>query len=82
MKCARVAASKNYKVFAVQNGGWCATGPNAHNTYKKYGPSNACRGDGEGGPWANAVYGVGGDDHLRYIVLNIFLPFSAIKIVS
>ncbi|XP_077968095.1 uncharacterized protein LOC144422133 [Styela clava] len=59
-KCAKVASDKGYKVFSVQNGGWCATGPNAHTTYKKYGPSNACKGDGKGGPWANQVYGVNG----------------------
>nr|XP_039249479.1 uncharacterized protein LOC120327143 isoform X1 [Styela clava] len=59
-KCAKVASDKGYKVFSVQNGGWCATGPNAHETYKKYGPSNACKGDGKGGPWANQVYGVNG----------------------
>nr|XP_039248872.1 uncharacterized protein LOC120326618 [Styela clava] len=59
-KCARVATDLEYKVFAVQNGGWCATGSEAHMTYQKYGPSNGCRKDGEGGPWANHVYGVNG----------------------
>eukprot|EP00116_Pleurobrachia_bachei_P015569 sb/3475831/ len=54
-KCADVAASRGFKVFAVQNGGWCASGPHAHRTYKKYGRANNCRG-GEGGGWANDVY--------------------------
>nr|XP_039248870.1 uncharacterized protein LOC120326615 [Styela clava] len=59
-KCARIATDLGYKVFAVQNGGWCATGSEAHMTYQKYGPSNGCRKDGEGGPWANHVYGLNG----------------------
>ncbi|CAK8691480.1 unnamed protein product [Clavelina lepadiformis] len=55
-KCARVAKDRGYKFFAVQNGGWCATSHSAGSTYKKYGRSNACKTDGEGGPWANHVY--------------------------
>ena len=47
-------------MFALQNGGWCASGPTAEETYNKYGKSTACRGDGEGGPRANMVYGIGG----------------------
>ena len=44
------------QVFALQNGGWCATAANAGDTYKKYGPSNSCADDGQGGPWGNQVY--------------------------
>ena len=55
-KCAVAAMRKGYNMFAVQNGGWCASSANAHDTYSKYGPSTACAGDGEGGPWANQVY--------------------------
>jgi len=43
-----------------QAGGWCASSPNASKTYQMYGPSTACREDGEGGPWANNVYRVRG----------------------
>ena len=46
-------------MFGVQNGGWCASGPAAKQTYKKYGESSACR-QGEGGPGANDVYEIGG----------------------
>ena len=45
-----------YRMFAVQNGGWCAASASAPQTYDKYGKSTACKGDGEGGPWANQVY--------------------------
>ena len=58
--CALVAASKGYKMFAVQDGGWCATGPRAHLTFRRYGKSNRCR-NGKGGPWANDAYRVTGD---------------------
>ena len=55
-KCLKAALSFGYKVFAIQNGGWCASATNAEETYNKYGGSNACHADGEGGPWANQVY--------------------------
>ena len=55
-KCLEVTMSLGYKVFALQNGGWCASAPDAENTYQKYGGSSACRVDGEGGEWANQVY--------------------------
>ena len=43
----------------MQHQGWCATGPRAHVTYRKYGRSNRCR-NGKGGPWANDVYIISG----------------------
>ncbi|KAI8513809.1 hypothetical protein Bbelb_081330 [Branchiostoma belcheri] len=55
-KCQNAAAKRGYTVFAVQNGGWCAASADALQTYVKYGPSDACRPDGKGGPWANEVY--------------------------
>ena len=58
-KCALEAAKRRYRAFAVQHQGWCATGPRAHLTYRKYGRSNQCR-NGKGGPWANDVYFVSG----------------------
>ena len=64
-KCALVAARRGYQVFAVQHQGWCATGPRAHVTYRKYGPSRRCR-NGKGGPWANDVYSISG-------VINAFI---------
>ena len=59
VRCGLVAMRFGYRVFAVQHQGWCATGPRAHLTYRKYGPSNRCR-NGKGGPWANDVYAVYG----------------------
>ncbi|XP_077978220.1 uncharacterized protein LOC144433736 [Glandiceps talaboti] len=56
LKCAEAARKRGFKVFAVQNGGWCASSGDAGDTYKKYGSSNDCKKDGEGGPWANQVY--------------------------
>ncbi|KAI8483449.1 hypothetical protein Bbelb_387810 [Branchiostoma belcheri] len=55
-KCQDAAAKRGFTVFAVQNGGQCAASADALQTYVKYGPSDACRPDGEGGPWANEVY--------------------------
>ncbi|XP_070540332.1 uncharacterized protein [Ptychodera flava] len=57
-KCATAAASRGFGVFAVQNGGWCASSQDAGERYYTYGPSTACRDDGEGGPWANQVYAI------------------------
>ena len=45
-------------MFGVQNGGWCASSASAPETFDKYGQSNDCGADGEGGPWANHVYTV------------------------
>ncbi|XP_019623335.1 PREDICTED: mucin-19-like [Branchiostoma belcheri] len=55
-KCLAVAQSRGFSVFALQNGGWCASSAEAGNTYNMYGPSAGCGADGEGGPWANEVY--------------------------
>ena len=55
-KCAVAAMKKGFSMFVVQNGGWCASGANAQNTFALYGESTACKGDGEGGPMANQVY--------------------------
>jgi len=43
-------------MFAVQHGGWCATGPDARHTYDDLGESSQCWSGGKGGPWANEVY--------------------------
>ena len=56
VKCAVAAMRAGYKMFAVQNGGWCAASATALQTFDDYGKSTACKGDGEGGPSANHVY--------------------------
>ena len=55
-KCAVAALRKGYTMFAVQNGGHCRTSATATQTFDKYGESDACKADGEGGLWANHVY--------------------------
>ena len=55
-KCAVAALRKGYTMFAIQNGGHCRTSATAAQTFDKYGKSDACKADGEGGPWANHVY--------------------------
>ena len=42
-------------MFAVQDGGWCASSHTAEDTYKKYGESQECSQQGEGGIEANQV---------------------------
>merc|ERR1719333_1569748 len=36
-KCLQATLKLGYEIFALQNGGWCATSATAHDTYKKYG---------------------------------------------
>ena len=55
-KCAVAALNRGFKVFAIQDGGWCASSAAAEQTFNKYGTSNDCKDDGEGGPLANNVY--------------------------
>ena len=55
-KCAAAAMKRGYKIFAVQDGGWCAASKTAQNTFDKHRETSACKSDGEGGPWANQVY--------------------------
>ena len=58
--CAEAAYRRGFQVFAVQNGGQCFSGPEAHVTYDKYGSSIGCHENGRGGPWANEVYEIKG----------------------
>lgn len=46
-------------MFAIQDSGWCAASATAEKTFDKYGKSNACANNGEGGPWGNNVYLLG-----------------------
>ena len=57
-KCAVAAIRAGYSMFGVQHGGWCTSSASAAQTFDKYGESNACGADGEGGTWANHVYTV------------------------
>ena len=53
-KCYTVAKAKGDKIFALQDGGWCASAPD-ENSYNKYGAATNCS-NGLGGGWANDVY--------------------------
>ena len=57
-KCAVAAIRAGYSMFGVQDGGWGASSASAPQTFDKYGQSNDCGADGEGGPFANHVYTV------------------------
>ena len=59
-KCAVAAMKRGYTMFAVQDGGWCASSSTAAVTFDKYGKSTFCASDGEGGGWANQVYVIKG----------------------
>ena len=59
-KCYQAAKKRGFHVFAVQDGGWCASSALAAKTFNKYGKSSACKSDGEGGPLANQVYYIKG----------------------
>jgi len=61
-KCANYAKAHHWRMFAVQNGGECFTGPHAQDTYDKFGTAKNCHG-GKGGGWANEVYEVPGWHH-------------------
>ena len=54
IRCFKLATKKGMRVFAVQDGGWCAASKSMTD-YKKYGKSDRCK-DGKGGAWANSVY--------------------------
>lgn len=54
-KCGTAADSFNYNVFAIQDGGMCASGPTFHTKYDERGKANNCA-YGLGGVFANSVY--------------------------
>ena len=60
-KCYRAAKKRGFRIFAVQDGGWCASSATAGKTFNKYGKSSACKSDGKGGRWANQVYYITGE---------------------
>ena len=59
-KCALEAAKMGYRVFALQNGGECLSGPYAHLNYSKYGAGSCSLDHVLGGVNANDVYLLGG----------------------
>ena len=55
-RCADAARKRGFHMFAIQDGGWCASSATAEKTFDKYGESSDCNVDGAGGPRANNVY--------------------------
>lgn len=78
VKCAKAAWRAGYKIFAVQDGGWCAASATAPQTYNKHGRSAACKPDGEGGPWANQVYSFRSKMFDSRVPLNLPAPNQVI----
>jgi len=68
-----VAKKLGFKVFALQDSGWCASSSTAEKTFNKYGMSLNCENDGEGGPNANQVYYIKGIN----LQLKQFTPFMS-----
>ncbi|KAI8498803.1 hypothetical protein Bbelb_232560 [Branchiostoma belcheri] len=60
-KCYWVARERGYHLFAVLDGGQCASTATAIETYKQYGASSDCAGDGRGASGANDVYEIFSD---------------------
>ena len=54
-KCFEVARERGYRVFAVQDGGWCSSSATGLGTYTKYGEARNCE-NGKGGVWASDIY--------------------------
>ena len=57
--CYLSAKSLGYVIFALQDGGRCASSANAEDTYDMYGPSTNCGSGGKGGVRENQVYRIG-----------------------
>ncbi|XP_077973745.1 uncharacterized protein LOC120347843 [Styela clava] len=76
--CAEYADSMGFSVFALQDGGSCFTGVNAHTTYNKHGESSECKNDGEGGYLANQVYKIRENWH----TLGCWVDFNTDRAIS
>ena len=55
-KCADVSRRRGYVMFAIQDGGLCASSKEIQNTYDKYGRSEQCTRDGTGSIYSSNVY--------------------------
>ena len=68
-KCYQAARERGFHMFAVQNGGWCASSATAPQTFDKYGRSPDCKADGEGGRLSNEVYFIKGRGETTLMVI-------------
>ena len=64
-ECAKMAKKNGFKVFGLQDGGQCFSGPNAEKTYNKYGSTNNCPSNGLGTGWVNNVYGINSENFYK-----------------
>ena len=55
-KCMKCAREMGMKIFALQNGGWCAGTAIDGMEYMKYGVASTCKADGLGAHGASNVY--------------------------
>ena len=69
--CYDAAKKLNFKVFAVQDRGYCSSSETAHMTFDDYGPVDAsfCV-DGKGGDLANDVYRLNGKIQISQCLYN------------
>ncbi|XP_065058299.1 fibrillin-1-like isoform X5 [Rhopilema esculentum] len=77
LKCALVAKERGYKVFGIQDGGWCATSGNAHTKFKKYGKAFNCV-SGKGGMLSFDIYQI--NDFFSGIVTLVLNDFGKVLI--
>ena len=68
-KCAVAAIRAGYRMFAVQDGGRCVASATAPQTFNSSGESNNCQADGEGGPDANQVYIIKGNQIIMFALI-------------
>ena len=55
-KCADAARRRGYVMFAIQDGGLCATSKEIQNTYDTYGAGDDCNVNGTGSAFSSTVY--------------------------
>ena len=55
-KCADAARRRGYVMFAIQDGGLCATSKEIQNTYDTYGEGDDCMVNGTGSAFSSTVY--------------------------
>ena len=56
-------------MFAVQYAQECFSGPDAADTYQKYGASDRCNDQGTGGTWAQHVYRIKTDEGTGFVII-------------
>ncbi len=81
-KCYNAAKKRGFKIFALQNGGWCASSDEAEKTFNKYGKSGNCHKNGKGGPWANQVYYIEGNSNRAPFCLASTCKYLSLFVIN